>query len=35
LILVITHLEELKDSFPNHIEVEKTSKGSRVRVVAE
>jgi DNA repair protein SbcC/Rad50 len=35
LILVITHLEELKDSFPNRIEVEKTSKGSRVQVVTE
>ena len=35
LILVITHLEELKDSFPSHIEVEKTSKGSRVRVLTE
>ena len=35
LILVITHLEELKDAFPNRIEVEKTSKGSRARVVTE
>ena len=35
LILVITHLEELKDSFPNRIEVEKTPKGSRVKVIAE
>jgi exonuclease SbcC len=31
-ILVITHLEELKDVFPNRIEVEKTDKGSVVRV---
>lgn len=35
LILVITHLEELKDSFPSRIEVEKTPRGSRVRVVNE
>jgi exonuclease SbcC len=35
LILVITHLEELKDAFPNRIEVEKTAKGSRARVVIE
>jgi exonuclease SbcC len=33
-ILVITHLEELKDAFPSRIEVEKTLAGSRVRVVA-
>lgn len=32
-ILVITHLEELKDAFPNRIEVEKTPRGSTVRVV--
>ena len=32
-ILVITHLEELKDSFPNRIEVEKTGQGSTVRVI--
>ncbi len=32
-ILVITHLEELKDVFPTRIEVEKTEKGSQVRVV--
>ncbi len=32
-ILIITHLEELKDAFPNRIEVEKTAGGSRVRVV--
>ena len=31
-ILVITHLEELKDFFPNRIEVEKTSKGSIISV---
>jgi len=31
-ILVITHLEELKDAFPARIEVEKTPQGSRVRV---
>lgn len=33
-ILVITHLEELKDSFPSRIEVEKTTRGSIVTVVA-
>jgi len=32
-ILVITHLEELKDSFPNRIEVEKGERGSEVKVV--
>ncbi|HEY3310286.1 MAG TPA: SMC family ATPase [Anaerolineales bacterium] len=31
-ILIITHLEELKDAFPNRIEVEKTPTGSSVRV---
>lgn len=33
-ILVITHLEELKDAFPARIEVEKTARGSKVRVMA-
>ena len=32
-ILVITHLDELKDAFPTRIEVEKTGNGSMVRVV--
>ncbi len=32
-VLVITHLEELKDAFPTRIEVEKTVHGSQVRVV--
>ena len=32
-ILVITHLEELKDVFPTRIEVEKTPRGSQVRVM--
>lgn len=32
-ILVITHLEELKDAFPARIEVEKTNFGSQVKVV--
>ncbi len=32
LILVITHIEELRDSFPVHIVVEKTSEGSRIAV---
>ena len=31
-ILVITHLDELKDAFPTRIEVEKTERGSTVRV---
>jgi exonuclease SbcC len=31
-ILVITHLDELKDAFPNRIEVEKTERGSSVKV---
>ncbi|MDO8754675.1 MAG: SbcC/MukB-like Walker B domain-containing protein, partial [Anaerolineales bacterium] len=31
-ILVITHLDELKDAFPNRIEVEKTERGSTVTV---
>ena len=33
MILVITHIEELKDAFPTRIEVEKTEKGSSVRVM--
>ena len=32
-ILIITHLEELKEAFPNRIEVEKTARGSSVRVL--
>lgn len=32
LILVITHIDELRDSFPVHIVVEKTQNGSRVSV---
>lgn len=32
-ILVITHIDELKDAFPNRIEVEKTERGSFVRIV--
>ncbi|HRY20607.1 MAG TPA: SMC family ATPase, partial [Flexilinea sp.] len=32
-ILVITHLDELKDAFPSRIEVEKTPDGSRVNVI--
>jgi exonuclease SbcC len=31
-ILVITHLEELKEAFPARIEVEKTLHGSQVTV---
>ncbi len=34
-ILVITHIEELKEAFPYRIEVEKTPQGSRVQVVAQ
>jgi exonuclease SbcC len=33
-VLVITHLEELKDAFPARIEVEKTASGSQLRVIA-
>jgi exonuclease SbcC len=32
-VLVITHIDELKEAFPNRIEVEKTEHGSMVRVV--
>ncbi len=32
-ILAITHLEELKEAFPFRIEVEKTARGSQVRVI--
>jgi exonuclease SbcC len=32
-VLVITHLEELKDAFPARIEVEKTPEGSQIRVI--
>ncbi|MGE5072988.1 MAG: AAA family ATPase [Anaerolineae bacterium] len=32
-ILVITHLDELKDAFPTRIEVEKTAEGSVARVI--
>jgi exonuclease SbcC len=32
LILVITHMDDLRDSFPVHVVVEKTSGGSRVSV---
>ncbi len=32
-ILVITHLDELKDAFPTRIEVEKTERGSTLRVI--
>ncbi|MBI9050695.1 MAG: SMC family ATPase [Anaerolineaceae bacterium] len=33
-ILIITHLEELKDSFSARIEVEKSDKGSMIEVIA-
>jgi exonuclease SbcC len=33
VVLVITHLEELKDAFPNRIEVEKTPTGSIVSIL--
>lgn len=32
-ILVITHLEELKEAFPTRIEVEKTPEGSQLKVI--
>ena len=31
-ILVITHLDELKEAFPNRLEVEKTPRGSTVKI---
>jgi len=33
MIMVITHIEELKEQFPNRIEVEKVPSGSRVSVI--
>lgn len=33
LVLVITHLDQLKDAFPTRIEIEKTEAGSRARVI--
>jgi exonuclease SbcC len=32
VVLVITHLDDLRDSFPVHIVVEKTANGSRIAV---
>jgi exonuclease SbcC len=32
-ILVITHIDELKDAFPQRIEVEKTARGSMVHLL--
>lgn len=32
-ILIITHLDELKDAFPNRIEIEKTERGSSARII--
>lgn len=32
-VLVISHLDELKEAFPNRIEVEKTERGSMLRVI--
>jgi exonuclease SbcC len=32
-ILVITHIDELKDAFPSRLEVEKTARGSQVRLI--
>ncbi len=32
-ILIITHLDELKDAFPTRIEVEKTARGSVVNII--
>ena len=32
LILVVTHIEELRDQFPVHIAVEKTPDGSRISI---
>ena len=33
LVLVITHLEQLKDAFPTRIEIEKTAAGSTARIL--
>lgn len=33
-IIVISHIDELKEAFPQQIHVHKTSEGSRVEVVA-
>jgi DNA repair protein SbcC/Rad50 len=33
MVLVITHIDELRDAFPARIEVEKTSRGSQVKIV--
>ncbi len=32
LILVITHIDELRDSFPVHVQIEKTGEGSRISI---
>ncbi len=32
-VLIISHIDELKEAFPNRIEVEKTERGSTLRVV--
>ena len=32
LILVITHIEDLRDAFPVHVMVEKQGDGSRIQV---
>jgi exonuclease SbcC len=32
LILIITHLDDLRDSFPVHIQIQKTSDGSKISV---
>jgi DNA repair protein SbcC/Rad50 len=31
-VLVITHIEELKEAFPTHIEVFRTPAGSQIRI---
>jgi exonuclease SbcC len=33
LLIVITHIEELRDAFPVRIEVEKLQDGSRIRII--
>ncbi len=32
-VLVITHIDELKDAFPTRIEIEKTTRGSSLRII--
>ena len=33
LILIVTHIDDLRDAFPVHIEVRKTRDGSMIQIV--